>query len=75
MTMEDAQNVATARTPVPLTQASLLTALTEAVHDRDERALRRLLARFAEQATLADLPALRRALRPRVHVGERSVTP
>ncbi|MED7948554.1 hypothetical protein PUR61_41000 [Streptomyces sp. BE20] len=68
--MEDAQNVATARTPVH-TQASLLTALAEAVHDRDERALRRLLARFAEQATLADLPALRRALQPRTRDGKR----
>ncbi len=73
--MEDAQNVATARTPVPHTQASLLTALAEAVHDRDERALRRLLARFAEQATLTDLPALRRALQPHVRFGERSVSP
>lgn len=71
MTMEDAQNAATARTPVPQTQASLLTALAEAVHDRDERALRRLLARFAEQATLADLPALCRALQPRARDGKR----
>ncbi|GHE25882.1 hypothetical protein GCM10018781_77880 [Kitasatospora indigofera] len=44
------------------TDASLLAALTEAVRDRDERTLRRLLARFAEQAILTDLPALRDAL-------------
>ncbi|MCX5215302.1 hypothetical protein OG689_39665 [Kitasatospora sp. NBC_00240] len=44
---------------------SLLAALTEAVHDRDEHVLRRLLTRFAEQATLTDLPALRHALDPR----------
>ncbi|MCX4688615.1 hypothetical protein [Kitasatospora purpeofusca] len=49
----------------------MLTALAEAVHDRDERALRRLLARFAEQATLADLPALCRALQPRARDGKR----
>ncbi|GGV50020.1 hypothetical protein GCM10010495_79780 [Kitasatospora herbaricolor] len=42
--------------------ASLLAALTEAVRDLDERTLRRLLARFAEQAALTDLPALREAL-------------
>ena len=48
-----------ARAPEPHTQASLLAALTEAVRDRDERSLRRLLARFAEQATLTELRALR----------------
>ncbi|GAA3050169.1 hypothetical protein GCM10020229_72080 [Kitasatospora albolonga] len=46
----------------PHTGESLLAALAEAVHDHDERTLRRLLARFAEQATLADLPALSSAL-------------
>ncbi|GAA4982350.1 hypothetical protein [Kitasatospora paranensis] len=50
------------RPPAPHTQASLAAAITEAVHDRDQRGLRRLLARFAEQATLTDLPALRHAL-------------
>ncbi|MFD5563702.1 hypothetical protein [Kitasatospora griseola] len=40
----------------------LLTALAEAVRDHDERTLRRLLARLAEQVTIADLPALRDAL-------------
>ncbi|MFE3113917.1 hypothetical protein ACFXKJ_38545 [Kitasatospora indigofera] len=55
----------------PRTRASLLAALTEAVHDRDEHALRRLLARFAEQATLTDLPALRHALDPRRHSDRR----
>ncbi len=43
--------MAAARTPVPHTRESLLAALTEAVHDRDERALRRLLARVAEQVS------------------------
>ncbi|BFV61179.1 hypothetical protein KCMC57_up62830 [Kitasatospora sp. CMC57] len=43
----------------------LLAGIAEAVRDRDERALRRLLARHAEQATLTDLPALREALQPR----------
>lgn len=51
-------------TPVPHTRESLLTALAEAVRDRDERTLRRLLARFAEQATLTDLTDLRDALDP-----------
>ncbi|MFD4400792.1 hypothetical protein [Kitasatospora sp. NPDC058478] len=41
---------------------ALATAIAEAVHDRDERVLRRLLARFAEQAAITDLPALRAAL-------------
>ncbi|MFJ9522302.1 hypothetical protein ACIRPK_29110 [Kitasatospora sp. NPDC101801] len=60
--MEETRSMSAARTPAPHTRDSLLTALAEAVHDRDERALRRLLARFAEQATLADLPALRATL-------------
>ncbi|WP_406192498.1 hypothetical protein OH807_01050 [Kitasatospora sp. NBC_01560] len=47
----------------------MLTALAEAVRDRDERTLRRLLARFAEQATLTDLTDLRDALRPRARQG------
>ncbi|MFJ1758260.1 hypothetical protein [Kitasatospora sp. NPDC088134] len=44
-----------------------MAALAEAVRDRDERGLRRLLARLAEQVTLADLHALRDALDPRRH--------
>ncbi len=48
--------------PAPYSQAALAAAIAEAVRDRDERVLRRLLARFAEQAALADLPALRDAL-------------
>ncbi|MFI8461582.1 hypothetical protein [Kitasatospora sp. NPDC085464] len=39
-------------------------AITEAVHDGDDRTVRRLLARFAEVATIADLYALRNALLP-----------
>ncbi|MEV7357980.1 hypothetical protein [Kitasatospora sp. NPDC091276] len=39
-----------------------MAAIAEAVRDRDERVLRRLLARFAEQAAITDLPALRDAL-------------
>ncbi|WP_158701978.1 hypothetical protein [Kitasatospora sp. MMS16-BH015] len=39
-----------------------MAAIGEAVRDRDERVLRRLLARFAEQAAIADLPALRDAI-------------
>ncbi len=50
------------RTPDPHAQAALATAIAEAVRDRDERVLRRLLARFAEQAAITDLPALRDAL-------------
>ena len=42
-----------------------MAALAEAVRDRDERSLRRLLARFAEQVTITDLHALRDALDPR----------
>ncbi|WP_405009966.1 hypothetical protein [Kitasatospora sp. NBC_01539] len=60
--MEAPQAAPRGRIPDPHTQASLVTAIAEAVHDRDERVLRRLLARFAEQAALADLPALRDAI-------------
>lgn len=65
--MEERTATTAVRAPAPhppRTRASLLTALTEAVRDRNEHVLRRLLARFAEQATLTDLPALRRALDP-----------
>ncbi|WP_030398477.1 MULTISPECIES: hypothetical protein [Kitasatospora] len=60
--MEGPQAARQVRTPDPHTQASLAAAIAEAVRDRDERVLRRLLARFAEQAAIADLPALRDAL-------------
>ncbi|MFF1787797.1 hypothetical protein ACFVX9_15220 [Kitasatospora sp. NPDC058243] len=60
--MEGPQAARQERTPDPDTQAALATAIAEAVHDRDERVLRRLLARFAEQAAITDLPALRAAL-------------
>ncbi|WP_441245125.1 hypothetical protein [Kitasatospora sp. McL0602] len=71
----------TIRTPEPHTQAPLLAALAEAVRDRDERTLRRLLARLAEQIAFTDLPSLRGALearrrggRPQPHrLPERSV--
>ncbi|MFD9124732.1 hypothetical protein [Kitasatospora sp. NPDC059571] len=43
-------------------QAALVGAITEAVRDGDDRTVRRLLARFAELATAADLYALRDAL-------------
>ena len=43
----------------------MLAAITEAVRDRDQRSLRRLLARFAEQVTITDLHTLRDALDPR----------
>ncbi|MEU8927401.1 hypothetical protein AB0D10_41895 [Kitasatospora sp. NPDC048545] len=43
-------------------QAALIEAITEAVHDGDDRTVRRLLARFAELATITDLYALRDAL-------------
>ncbi|MEU4302434.1 hypothetical protein [Kitasatospora aureofaciens] len=43
-------------------QADLIEAITEAVHDGDDRTVRRLLARFAEVACIADLYALRDAL-------------
>ncbi len=60
--MEGTRDTPTTRTPAPHTRESLLAALAEAVHDHDERTLRRLLARLAEQVTIADLPALRNAL-------------
>ncbi|MEU1423960.1 hypothetical protein [Kitasatospora sp. NPDC005751] len=44
----------------------VLRGIAEAVHDRDDHVLRRLLARLAEQATIDDLYALRDAL-PRLH--------
>ncbi|MFJ1709415.1 hypothetical protein [Kitasatospora sp. NPDC088346] len=62
--MERPQTTARVRAPDPHTRASLLAAITEAVRDRDERGLRRLLTRFAEQATLTDLHALRDAIDP-----------
>ncbi|MFD5088089.1 hypothetical protein ACFWOG_36405 [Kitasatospora sp. NPDC058406] len=40
----------------------VLRGIAEAVHDRDDHVLRRLLARLAEQATIDDLYALRDAL-------------
>ncbi|MFD5464227.1 hypothetical protein ACFWIQ_15605 [Kitasatospora sp. NPDC127059] len=43
-------------------QAVLIEAITEAVRDGDDRTIRRLLARLAERATIADLYALRDAL-------------
>ncbi len=43
-------------------QADLIEAIIEAVHDGDDRTVRRLLARFAELATITDLYALRDAL-------------
>ncbi|MBV6702978.1 hypothetical protein KV557_38770 [Kitasatospora aureofaciens] len=60
--MERPQAARQLRTPDPHTQASLAAAIGEAVRDRDERVLRRLLARFAEQAAITDLPALRDAI-------------
>ncbi|MER6364832.1 hypothetical protein [Kitasatospora sp. NPDC001527] len=67
----EGQGRAAARTPDPHTQASLTAAIAEAVRDRDERVLRRLLARFAEQAALTDLPALRDALDAHGQHGDR----
>ncbi|AUG75343.1 hypothetical protein CFP65_0373 [Kitasatospora sp. MMS16-BH015] len=60
--MEERQTAPHGRTSDPHTKASLVAAIGEAVRDRDERVLRRLLARFAEQAAIADLPALRDAI-------------
>ncbi|HJD83938.1 MULTISPECIES: hypothetical protein [Kitasatospora] len=60
--LEARQTARQVRTPDPHAQASLVAAIAEAVRDRDERVLRRLLARFAEQAAIADLPALRDAI-------------
>ncbi|RKE17201.1 hypothetical protein [Streptomyces sp. TLI_171] len=69
--MEGTQDRSAARTPVPHTRESLLASLAEAVHDHDERTLRRLLARLAEQITFADLPSLRSALQARHNRGSR----
>jgi hypothetical protein len=41
-------------------------AITDAVHDGNDSVLRRLLARFAEQATVTDLYTLRDALDTRL---------
>ncbi|MFJ6380960.1 hypothetical protein ACIQI7_13310 [Kitasatospora sp. NPDC092039] len=65
--LEVRQTARQVRTPAPHTQASPAAAIAEAVRDRDERVLRRLLARFAEQAAIADLPALRDAIDTRQH--------
>ncbi|WP_371478873.1 hypothetical protein [Kitasatospora sp. NBC_00315] len=43
------------------TEPSLVEAITDAVHDGNDSVLRRLLARFAEQATITDLHTLRDA--------------
>ncbi|MFJ1707377.1 hypothetical protein [Kitasatospora sp. NPDC088346] len=40
----------------------LLRGTAEAVHDHDDRVLRRLLKQLAEQATVEDLYALRRTI-------------
>ncbi|MGW4802798.1 hypothetical protein [Kitasatospora sp. NPDC004272] len=63
--MEEPSTAGRGRAPDPQERTSLVAALAEAVRDRDERSLRRLLARFAEQVTLTDLHALRDALDPR----------
>ena len=52
--------------PPPHTGPSLVEAITDAVHDGNDSVLRRLLARFAEQATITDLYALRDALDTRL---------
>ncbi|CAN3977508.1 hypothetical protein KPATCC21470_0131 [Kitasatospora purpeofusca] len=69
--VEGPQAARRAHTPDPCAQASLARAIAEAVRDRDERVLRRLLARFAEQAVITDLPALRDALDTARHHGDR----
>ncbi|MFE6054897.1 hypothetical protein ACFQ6N_29450 [Kitasatospora sp. NPDC056446] len=71
--VEGPQAARQVRTPDPHTQASLAAAIGEAVRDRDERVLRRLLARFAEQATITDLPALRDAIDTPRHDGPRGL--
>ncbi|MCX4750099.1 hypothetical protein OG455_32070 [Kitasatospora sp. NBC_01287] len=63
--MEGPQTTRPVRTPGPHARASVLAALAEAVRDRDQRSLRRLLTRFAEQVTITDLHALSDALDPR----------
>ncbi|KDN81205.1 hypothetical protein [Kitasatospora cheerisanensis] len=67
--MEEPKAAGGGRTSDPRERTSLMAALAEAVRDRDERSLRRLLARFAVQVTFADLHALRDALDPRHHRG------
>ncbi|MFJ7910385.1 hypothetical protein [Kitasatospora sp. NPDC096204] len=69
--MEEPQTAGRGPAPDPHGRTSLVAALAEAVRDRDERGLRRLLARFAEQVTFADLHALRDALTPGRHRGRR----
>ncbi|MGA5817738.1 hypothetical protein ACPC54_07755 [Kitasatospora sp. NPDC094028] len=60
--------------PAPITDTSVLTGIVEAVRDGDDRVLRRLLARLAEQATVADLYALRDALTPHPGAGDAAST-
>ncbi|MET9611978.1 hypothetical protein [Kitasatospora indigofera] len=50
----------------PHTEPSLVEAITDAVRDGNDSVLRRLLARFAEQATIPDLYTLRDALDTRL---------
>ena len=50
----------------PHPEPSLVEAITDAVHDGNDSVLRRLLARFAEQATITDLYTLRDALDTRL---------
>ena len=52
--------------PPPQGDPSLVEAITDAVHDGNDSVLRRLLARFAEQATITDLYTLRDALDTRL---------
>ncbi|MFI6151119.1 hypothetical protein ACIBCA_00275 [Kitasatospora sp. NPDC051170] len=54
----------------PSTDTSVLSGIVEAVRDGNDRVLRRLLARLAEQATVADLYALRDALGPHPDSGD-----
>ncbi len=51
---------------LPRTEPSLVEAITDAVRDSNDSVLRRLLARFAEQATITDLYTLRDALDTRL---------
>ncbi|WP_234325988.1 hypothetical protein, partial [Streptomyces sp. NRRL S-495] len=69
--VEGPQAARRVRTPGPHTRAALAAAIAEAVRDRDERVLRRLLARFAEQVAITDLPALRDALGATGRSGDR----
>ncbi|WP_316524196.1 hypothetical protein [Kitasatospora brasiliensis] len=48
----------------------MLSGIAEAVRDGDDRVLRRLVARLAERATVADLHALRDARTPYVGVND-----